>query len=81
MKNEVIEIPKSCLNTVDYLTIDKDGDCPLCWDIEALSDLLPFLVTEADGKAEDYMRFVIGVGWVLRHLIDIRNEMQKGGEA
>lgn len=82
MNTPLIETLKHCPQTLEYLTLDKDGDCVLQWDIEGLQQLLPVLVTLSDGKDDikKWNGFAIAVSWVLTHLIEIRDEL-KGGEA
>lgn len=64
MKTNILNILKDCPKTLDYLTLDDDGECPLCWDIDGLTEMLPF---------------VLVVGWALTHLKQIRDELKKGG--
>ena len=79
MSTSLIETLKHCPQTLEYLTLDKDGECPLCWDIDGLTEMLPFVVTKSDGN-DEMQPFVLIVGWVLTHLKQIRDEL-KGGAA
>lgn len=79
MKTNILNILKDCPKTLDYLTLDDDGECPLCWDIDGLTEMLPFVVTESDGN-DKMQPFVLVVGWALTHLKEIRDELKKGGK-
>ncbi len=78
MNNPLLQKLEHCENTLDFLTIDK-GEGPLVWDIKVLSEMLPLIVTEADGREEQWGRFIIPFGWVLRHLQEIYNEVKPQG--
>lgn len=81
---EVLDILQNCPKTLEYLTLDKDEDCPLCWDIKGLMKNLPKLTTTLIdgpmGEAEEWRRFILSVSWVIIHLQEIRDELKKGGE-
>ena len=82
MNDHLITTLSKCPQTMDYLTLDENGECPLCWDIDNLQEFLPKLVTtlgEPKDDAMEWKHFISSVGWVIRHLQTIRDELRKGG--
>lgn len=77
MSRPLIAKLPDCPKTLDYLTVN-DEECPLVWDINALTEELPKLVTASDG-GENFDRLILSISWVIVHLRQIYNEVREGG--
>ena len=72
---------RDCPTTRDYLDIENE-DCLLLCDIRALSELvLPEVMMASDGSSYDLTRVGIEISYIIEHLKEMRDELQKGGAA
>ena len=65
---------QNCPIARKHLTVN-DEECPLVWDINALTEELPKLVTASDG-GENFDRLILSISWVIVHLRQIYNEVK-----
>lgn len=68
-----------CPQTQGYLDVTKE-DCMLLWDIQTLTEILPDVLMASDGSTFDLARVGIEISYVIEHLKEMRDELQKGGE-
>lgn len=66
--------------TRDYLDVENKN-CTLLCDIRSLTEMLPEVIMASDGSSFDLARVGIEISYVIEHLKEMRDELQKGGEA
>ena len=68
-----------CPRTQGYLDVTNE-DCMLLWDIQSLTEILPDVLMASDCSTFDLERVGIEISYVIDHLRELRDELQKVGE-
>lgn len=72
---------RDCLTTRNYLDVENE-DCMLLCDLRSLTEfILPEVMMASDGSSYDLARVGIEISYIIEHLKEMRDELQKGGAA
>ncbi|MBQ8958642.1 MAG: hypothetical protein IJ057_09135 [Bacteroidales bacterium] len=75
--NKQIDL-RDCPLIREYLDV-TNADCQMLCDIRSLTEMLPEVIMASDGSTFDLARVGIEISYVIEHLKEMRDELQKGG--
>lgn len=69
-------------HTWDYLNVSEGEYCGIVNDIADLQDILPIVLTATEApETNELMRSALIIGYVIGHLKEMKDEMEKGAKA